>query len=46
MVANYQHEIKRLNERNKELIQQHESSEELLRDCQKKSVILQQKLDE
>ena len=46
LVSKYQHEIKRLNEHNKELLIQQEHSEELLKDYQSRTSQLQQKLDE
>ena len=46
LVSKYQHEIKRLTEHNKELIMQHEHSEESLKDYQTRTQLLQQKLEE
>ncbi len=46
LVAKYQREIKQLNGRNRELLHQHESSEETLRDYHSRTQQLQIKLDE
>ena len=45
-MSKYQYEIKRLNEHNRELLMQHEQSEEALREYQGRSETLQTKLEE
>ena len=46
LISKYQHEVKLLNERNKELMRQYDGSEESLKDHQSRNLILQQKLVE